>query len=108
MKLDIRSMAFGMGILCGAVVLLTGLANTIWSGYGSAFLKILASVYPGYKATGSLTDLITGVLYALADGGLFGLVLAWLYNRLLGSRQAYGAASERRAVVHYSPVEPKS
>ena len=37
-RLNIRAMAFGMGILWGVVVLLTGLANLIWSGYGNAFL----------------------------------------------------------------------
>ncbi|MEJ2725286.1 MAG: hypothetical protein P8175_11725 [Deltaproteobacteria bacterium] len=54
MRLNIKAMAFTLGILWGAIVLLTGLANLIWSGYGTGFLQILASVYPGYKASGSV------------------------------------------------------
>jgi hypothetical protein len=68
-------------------VLLTGLANRVWPGYGAGFLKVLASVYPGYKASGSFGDVITGVLYALVDGGVFGLVFAWLYNRFVYEKE---------------------
>ncbi len=81
MKLNIKAMAFATGILWGAAVLVTGLANVICSGYGLGFLQLLASIYPGYHASGSFGDAIIGTLYALLDGGIFGLVLAWLYNR---------------------------
>ena len=50
MRLDIKVMVLTLGILWGAVVLLTGLIDLIWSGYGTAFLQMLASIYPGYKA----------------------------------------------------------
>jgi hypothetical protein len=83
MRLNIKAMVLALGILWGAAVLVTGLANLIWSSYGTGFLQLLASIYPGYKASGSIGDLITGVLYSLVDGGLFGLILAWLYNRFL-------------------------
>jgi hypothetical protein len=83
MKLNIKATVLALGILWGAAVLVTGLANLIWSSYGTGFLQLLASIYPGYKASGSIGDLITGVLYSLVDGGLFGLILAWLYNRFL-------------------------
>lgn len=106
MRLNMRAMVFGMGILWGVVVLFTGLANLIWSGYGTKFLELLASVYPGYEASGSIGDLITAVLYALADGGLFGLVFVWLYNRFLGSPTAISQEVKREAGVRYSPVEP--
>ena len=83
MKLSVKAMAFGIGILWGAVVLFTGIANLLWSGYGTIFLQGMASVYPGYHASGSIGDLIIGVAYAVVDGGLFGLLLAWLYNHFL-------------------------
>ena len=88
MKLNVKAMAFGIGILWGAVVLFTGIINLLWTGYGTIFLQCMASVYPGYKMSGSIGDLIIGVAYAVVDGGLFGLLLAWLYNRFL----AKGAA----------------
>jgi len=108
MRLNIKAMAFGMAILWGGVLLVTGLTNIIWSGYGTNFLQLLASVYPGYNASGSIGDLISGVLYALVDGGLFGLILAWLYNLFLGSPAAITGDVKREAGVRYPPVEPRA
>jgi hypothetical protein len=107
MRLNIRAMAFALGILWGAVVLLTGLANLIWAGYGEGFLHVLTTVYPGYKASGSICDLITGVLYSLVDGALCGLVFAWLYNRFPGHQRAMGSDVKREAGVRYPPIEPR-
>ena len=92
MKLSIRAMVFTIGILWGGAVFITGLANLVWNGYGIEFLKVVASIYPGYKASGSFGDVITGTLYALVDGGVCGLIFAWLYNRFTGN----GKGSKRR------------
>jgi hypothetical protein len=108
MRLNIKAMALAMGILWGGAVLVVGLANLIWTGYGTGFLQLLASVYPGYKASRSIGDLIAGVLYALVDGGLFGLVVAWLYNRFLGRSTAVAGDVKREAGVRYPPVEPRT
>ncbi len=81
MKLNIKAMALSLGIISCIMLILTGIANLIWPEYGSEFLKILSSIYPGYKASGTITDLVSGALYALVDGGLLGLLFAWLYNR---------------------------
>jgi hypothetical protein len=106
MKLNVKAMAFGIGIVWGAAVLLTGIANLLWTGYGTIFLQCMASVYPGYKASGSIGDLIIGVAYAVVDGGIFGLLLAWLYNRFLTKGAAVTGDTKRQAGVRYPPVEP--
>jgi hypothetical protein len=106
MKLNVKAMAFGMGILWGAAVLFTGLANFLWTGYGTVFLQCLASVYPGYQATGSLGDLVIGVAYGVVDGGVFGLLLAWLYNRFVAKGEAVTGDTKREVGVNYPPVEP--
>lgn len=107
MRLNVRAMAFALGILWAVAVLVTGLANLIWSGYGSGFLQVLSSVYPGYKASGSIGDLITGTLYSLVDGALLGLILAWLYNRFPGHQAALTGEVKREAGVRYPPIEPR-
>ncbi len=84
MKLGLRALALTSGILWALALFLTGLMNLIWRGYGGAFLKIMASVYPGYHAAGSIGDLMVGTLYALLDGLICGLVFGWLYNFFLG------------------------
>lgn len=85
MKLNIKALILTAAIVWGAAVLLTGLANLLWSGYGNTLLNIMASVYPGYHASGSVGDLIVGTLYALIDGALCGLVFGWLYNLFVGN-----------------------
>jgi hypothetical protein len=87
MKLNLRALTLAAGILWGLALFLTGLGNLIWPEYGEPFLKLMASVYPGYKATGRLGDLIIGTLYALVDGGVFGLLLGWLYNCFMGKKE---------------------
>ena len=84
MKLNVKALALASGILWAAAVLLTGIANLIWAGYGAAFLQMMASLYPGYHATSSFGSVLIGTLYALVDGAIAGLVLAWLYNLFVG------------------------
>ena len=86
MKLNIIALALTAGILWALALLLVGTANLVWSGYGEAFVTLMASIYPGYHASGSVGDLIVGVLYALLDGVVCALVLAWLYNSFVGKR----------------------
>ncbi|MGH9778728.1 MAG: bacteriophage holin [Candidatus Acidiferrales bacterium] len=85
MKLSVKGMAIAVALFWGVLaMLLTGLANMIWPGYGKAFLDLMASVYPGYHATATLGDVIVGALYGLLDGAVGGAVFAWLYNRFAG------------------------
>jgi hypothetical protein len=88
MKLNIKALALTAGILWALALLLVGAANLMWSGYGVAFIQLMASIYPGYHAAGSIGDLIVGTLYALVDGAICGLVFAWLYNFFVGKRAA--------------------
>ncbi|MAE63503.1 MAG: hypothetical protein CMJ18_04465 [Phycisphaeraceae bacterium] len=80
MKLSIRALATTVAILWGGAVLLVGLANLIWPSYGGAFLEVVASIYPGYHASGTIGSVIVGTLYAIIDGAVGGLIFAWLYN----------------------------
>ncbi|UCD28877.1 MAG: hypothetical protein JSV03_17675 [Planctomycetota bacterium] len=80
MKLNVKAMAISIALVWGGAVFLVGLTNLIWPSYGGAFLELVASVYPGYKATASIADVIVGTLYALLDGLVAGLIFAWVYN----------------------------
>jgi hypothetical protein len=59
----------------------------VWPTYGVAFLELMDGLYPGY-APGGFGSVIMGSLYALVDGAIGGAVFAWLYNRILGSKDA--------------------
>ena len=88
MKLNIKALMIALAILWAGAVFIVGVANLIWPGYGKAFLLILASIYPGYKASGLFGDMIAGSLYALVDGAIAGLVLGWLYNLFARQRSS--------------------
>ena len=87
MKLCIKSLGLTCAIFGGALVFLMGLAHLIWPGYGTAFLELAASVYPGYEV-GGFGSVIVGTLYAAVDGAICGAIFGWLYNRFVGSPAA--------------------
>lgn len=82
MKLNVKAMAISLALIWGILAMfLVGLANLIWPGYGQAFLDLMASVYPGYKATATFWQVVVGMLYGAVDGAICGALFAWLYNR---------------------------
>ena len=88
MKLNLKALTIAFAILSAGAVFIVGVANLIWPGYGKAFLQMLASIYPGYKASGLFGDMIAGSLYALVDGAIAGLILGWLYNLFARQRSS--------------------
>ena len=88
MRLNLRAFVLTVGILWAGALFLTGLTNLLCSGYGDAFLQVMASLYPGYHAAGTFGDLIVGTLYALVDGLIFGLIFGGLYNLFAGKVSA--------------------
>ncbi len=82
MKLSIKKFALSCGILWGIAILLVSTANMIWPDYGSVFLTVVASIYPGYEAMQGIESIIVGTLYAVVDAGIGGAIFAWLYNLL--------------------------
>jgi hypothetical protein len=81
MRLNVKAIAFASAVLWGLLAMfLTGIANLIWPSYGQEFLRLMASVYPGYSATPSFLQVIVGALYGIADGAIGGALFAWLYN----------------------------
>jgi len=91
MKLNITALSLTAGLFWGGAVLLVGVANVIWPGYGRAFLELAASIYPGFHPGTGIGSVVTGALYALVDGGIGGALFAWIYN--LFARTRGGAAA---------------
>jgi len=91
MRLDVTALTLTVGLFWGVAILIVGLANLIWPGYGRAFLDVAASIYPGYHPGSGVGSVITGTLYGLVDGAIAGAVFGWLYN-LLAHQRPGGAA----------------
>ena len=80
MKLSIKGLAISAAIIWGAALLILGSANLMFSGYGSNFLEVIGSVYPGYQPGTGISSVIIGSLYGVVDAGIGGAIFAWLYN----------------------------
>ena len=85
MKLDPKALAYAGAALWGASFLLVGLVNLSASSYGTEFLDLMASLYPGYTADRTFESVLIGTGYALVDGAASGWLFGWLYNRLIKS-----------------------
>jgi len=82
MRFNLTALSVTAGLIWGGAILLVALANLVWPAYGKAFLELVASIYPGYGAGGSLGQAVIGSLYGVVDGAVGGLVFGWLYNLL--------------------------
>lgn len=84
MRLAPKGLALALGFGWGIGVFGVGLAHLLWPTYGTAFLDLMASIYPGYQV-GGFGSVIVGTLYALVDGAVCGWIIAWVYNATSGS-----------------------
>ncbi len=76
--LNEKALGLSGGILWGAVMLVTTWASVLW-GYGTAFLGVMADVYPGFSV--SWGGSIVGAVYGFIDGFIGLYLLAWIYNK---------------------------
>ena len=83
MKLALRPLVIACAVLWGGSVFLVALANLLWPPYAAEFLKLLASIYPGYGADSTFGGMLNVTLYALIDGAVGGLIFGWIYNLLV-------------------------
>ncbi|MFQ5722503.1 MAG: hypothetical protein ACE5GI_08415 [Candidatus Aminicenantales bacterium] len=89
MKFDVIRFGCTVSTIFGLAVLLTGIGNLIWPGYGKEFLEIIDSLYPGYHlGQWGFGGVLVGTLYAVLDGWVTGVVFAWLYNLLTKGKRA--------------------
>jgi hypothetical protein len=80
MRFSLKAIALAGAIVWGGAILLVGLINLAWPGYGLNFLQMTSSVYPGFHASHTIGNVLVGTLDGLVDGAVAGLLFAWLYN----------------------------
>ena len=80
MKLSIKALAITAAIIWSTALLIVGSANMMFPGYGSDFLEVIGSVYPGYRPTTGFSSVIIGSLYGVVDAGIGAALFAWVYN----------------------------
>jgi len=79
MKIDSIRLGVAFGVIWAGGILVLGILVALF-GYGTLFMKTLASIYAGYGS--SLGGIIIGTILALIDGFCAGFLIGWIYNLL--------------------------
>lgn len=82
--LGVVSFGLALGITSAVFVFFLGVAAALFD-WGIPLAVILSSVFIGFGPT--FVGSITGAVWAFVDGFVAGLLIAWLYNRLLLTRR---------------------
>ncbi len=85
-KFDVRAFGLACGIVWAAGVCALGIFS-FFLDWGRIMVAVLASLYPGYSS--ALPGIIAGTLWAFVDGALFGVLFAWLYNKIARKEQPF-------------------
>lgn len=80
MRLSTAALATTSAVVWGGCLLLVGLVHLVAASYGVAFLDGISSIYPGFHAARTASDVLIGAAYGVVDGGVAGLLFGWLYN----------------------------
>ena len=80
MRVSIKAIALTPALLWGGCLLVVGLINLADPQYGSEFLRMMSSVYPGADTARTFGRVILGAIYGFIDGGIAGLLFGWLYG----------------------------
>lgn len=81
MKLNTKALALSCGIFWAVMFLFVAVLNA-FTGYGSAFIKVVHSIYPGYHGDTTPVQIAMGTAYAFVDGIIGGAIFSWIYNKL--------------------------
>jgi putative effector of murein hydrolase LrgA (UPF0299 family) len=75
----VRHIALAGGITWAAAMFLSTLAY-VFTGYGEACLKVMASIYPGFTLT--LPGSIVGAVYGFLDIYIGVYIFYWVYKKV--------------------------
>ena len=76
-RLNVKALGLAFGIAWAGGLFLLGLCSMIW-GWGLKWVELIGAFYVGYQAT--LPGSVIGAVWGFFDAGIFGVLVAWLYN----------------------------
>ena len=87
MRVSLKAITLSSAILWGSAMLFVGLIHMADPSYGTDFLRIVSSVYPGADTAPTLGPVLLGTVYGFVDGGVAGLLFGLLYRAFAGGTQ---------------------
>jgi len=83
-RLDAVSLGLAFGIMWALGVFILGIM-AMAADWGTEIVVLMSSVYLGFDP--SIAGSLIGAAWGFVDGGVGGLLIAWLYNVILARRQ---------------------
>ena len=80
--ISVRGLTIGGSALGLTAMVWTFVVSRIVEGYGSSWLDVMASVYPGFQNDGGVLDFLVGAMYAVIHFGTAGYILAKVHNEV--------------------------
>ena len=84
MRISVKALTAAIALVWGGGIALVALVHLAVPGYGTAFLDVGSSIYPGFHGARSFGDALAGIAWGFADGAGGGLIIGWLYNLFAG------------------------
>ncbi len=85
MKLNVKAFAIAVGVVWGGGVFFFGLLASFFAP-AAKMVEFFGPVYVGYDT--DFVGLIIGFVWGFVDAGIGALIIAWLYNFLIGKFKA--------------------
>ncbi|MFH1592026.1 MAG: bacteriophage holin [Candidatus Woesearchaeota archaeon] len=80
-KISPKALGLSLGIVWAVGIFLLGILPVLFGDWGKTMVLEFSSLYIGYGP--SFGGAIIGAIWGFVDGLLLGLIVAWLYNKLL-------------------------
>jgi hypothetical protein len=84
MRLSIKALTLASAATFALIMLLMGLLALAKPDWGAEFMGIVGILHPGAHGVNIVAVLIS-TIYAAVHGAFTGALIAWLYNRFLGT-----------------------
>jgi hypothetical protein len=81
-KLNVKALAVALGVSWAFCMLFVGWASIF--GWGTEFVKIMSSVYIGFRPT--FLGGVIGAIWGFIDGAIGGAIIALVYNTIAKKR----------------------
>jgi hypothetical protein len=81
---SVKAVTLTSALVWCACMLFAGFVNLAFPSYGSEFLRMMNSIYPGADSVRTIGRVLLGGLYGFVDGAIVGCVFAFLYQVLAG------------------------
>jgi len=88
MRVSLKAITLSSAILWALAMLFVGLIHMATHSYGTEFLRLMSSVYPGADTAPNIGRVLLGTVYGFVDGAVAGCIFGFLYDFFVGRPSA--------------------